>query len=155
IYTVANGAWSDPRTWSTGRVPAAGDVVSIDPNCTVTYDASMASANAVKTVVIQATGKLVFRTDVNTTLYVSNLLVLQNGELDVGTESNPVAANVTASIVFANKPLETVADPAQYGNGIIGVGKVSLIGAAKPLTFIRLAGEPRAGQTTLTLAAPA
>jgi hypothetical protein len=155
IYTVASGAWSDAAIWSAGRVPAAGDVVSIDPTCTVTYDAAMASANAVKTVVIQATGKLVFRTDVNTTLYVSNLLVLQNGELDVGTESNPVAANVTAAIIFANKPLDTVADPAQYGNGLIGVGKVSMIGAAKPLTFIRLAAEPLAGQTTLALTDPA
>lgn len=155
IYSVTSGAWSDATTWSAGHVPAAGDVVSIDPTHTVTYDAAMASANAVKTVVIQATGKLVFRTDVSTTLYVSNLLVLPNGELDVGNSSNPVAGGVTASIIFANKPLDTAADPAQYGNGLIGVGKVSMIGAAKPLTFIRLADEPRAGQTTLTLADPA
>lgn len=155
IVSAASGNWSSASTWSTGVVPAANDIVSIAGGTTVTYDVTMASANAIKSLVIQAGGKLIFRTDISTTLYVSNLLVLQNGELDVGTEAQPVSAAVTASIVIANKPLDTSTDPAQYGNSLIGLGKVSMVGAAKPATFIRLATEPKAGQTTLTLSQPA
>jgi hypothetical protein len=152
IVSVRGGAWSDPTTWSLGRVPVAGDVVSINPGMTVTYDT--VSTAAVNTVVIQATGHLVFRTDVNTTLTVTNLLVLEGGELQVGTSSNPVAPTVKAQIIFADTPLNTAIDPSQYGNGLIALGKVTMHGAVKNATFVRLAAEAKAGTTTLSLSQP-
>jgi PKD repeat protein len=153
IVSTGSGPWSSPSTWSLGRVPQAGDVVSIDPNTTVTYDT--VSSAAINTVVIRAGGSLLFRTDISTTLTVVNLLVLQGGTLQIGTASNPVAANVKAQIVFVDQPLNTSVDPAQYGNGLIGLGTVTMYGAAMPSTFINLATEPKAGDTTLTLAQPA
>src|SRR5207302_917327 len=83
VHDLHSGAWSDATTWSTGVVPGAGAVVSIEPNTTVTYD--VVSTAAVNTVIVQNGGHLVFRTDVNTTLTVVNLLVLEGGELRVGT----------------------------------------------------------------------
>src|SRR5262249_45589738 len=130
IYSIASGNWSNPATWSLGRVPIAGDIVDIDPGTTVTYDVNdSAGAAALNTLEIQPTGKLTFSTTSNTTLYVVNFVVLQGGELDIGTQANPIAANVTAQVVFANQPLNTTLDPEQYGNGLIGLGTVNTFGA--------------------------
>jgi hypothetical protein len=153
IVSVHSGSWSDPTTWSLGRLPTVGDVVSIAANTSVSYDAN--STAALDTVVIVSGGHLIFRTDITTKLTVVNLLVLEGGELQIGTEANPVAANVTASVVFADQPINTALDPEQFGHGLIALGKVTMVGAAQSETFARLAVAPRAGDTTLHLQAPA
>lgn len=152
ITAARSGNWSDPGTWSLGRLPAAGDVVSIGTNAVVTYD--LVSDVPVKTVAIQSGGSLRFRTDVNTRLTVVNLLVMAGGELQIGTQSNPVPAGVKAEVIFADVPLDLINDPAQYGNGLIALGKVTIHGAPKNTTFVNLAVEPRAGDTILTLSQP-
>src|SRR5262249_49933435 len=38
ITSVQSGAWSSPGTWSAGRVPAQGDMVSIAAGTSVKYD---------------------------------------------------------------------------------------------------------------------
>jgi hypothetical protein len=152
VVSAHSGAWSSPTTWSTGAVPAAGAVVSIEPGTTVTYDAN--STVALNTVIIQNGSQLAFRTDVNTQLTVVNLLVLQGGTLQVGTQASPVAANVTAQIVFADQAINTTTDPSQYGNGLIGLGTVTMYGHALTQSWISLAAGAHAGATTLTLAQP-
>jgi len=149
VISVLSGAWSSASTWSTGVVPTTGAIVSIEPNTTVTYDT--VSTAAVNTVIIQNGGQLIFRTDVNTTLTVVNLLVLQGGLLQVGTQATPVAASVKAQIVFADQPINTATDPSQYGNGLIALGTVTMYGAPMNQTWVPLAVEPHAGDTTLTL----
>jgi hypothetical protein len=153
IVSARSGNWSDPGTWAQGHVPGAGDVVSIASGTTVSYD--VVSTSPVDTVVVQANGHLVFRTDINTTLSVTNLLVLEQGELQVGTAANPVAANVKAQIIFNDLPIDTTKDPEQFGHGLIGLGKVTMYGASKGASFLRLAAEPLAGATTITLSQPA
>jgi hypothetical protein len=155
IVSVKSGNWSDPTVWSLGRLPAAGDIVDINPDTSVTYDVNDSSAAAtLNTVEIQATAKLTFRTDVTTQLNVVNLVVLPAGELDIGTQASPVAANVTAQVVFANQALNTTLDPAQFGNGLIGLGTVNMYGTAKA-PYVTLSQEALAGATVLHLAAPA
>ena len=152
VSAARSGAWSDPATWSHGMVPAAGDVVSIADGVTVRYDA--VSDARLDAVVLHDGGQLLFRTDADTRLLVVNLLVLEGGYLEVGTPERPVAAGVKAEIVFADRPIDTMADPEQFGNGLVAFGKVTMHGAAKDLTFARLAVEPRPGDTTLTFARP-
>jgi uncharacterized repeat protein (TIGR01451 family) len=152
ITAGRSGNWSDPGMWSLGRLPAAGDVVSIGGNTVVTYD--VVSDTAVKTVAIQSGSSLRFRTDINTRLTVVNLLVMAGGELQIGTAANPVAATVKAEVVFPDVALDLVNDPAQYGNGLIALGKVTIYGAAMNQTFVELAAEPVAGATTLVLSQP-
>ena len=122
--------------------------MSIEPNTTVTYDA--VSAAPINTVIIQNAGSLVFRTDITTKLTVINLLVLPGGSLQIGSQTNPVAANVKAEIVFPDVPINTTTDPEQFGNGLIGLGNVTIYGAANQ-TWVELAAEAHAGDTTLQL----
>jgi PKD repeat protein len=153
VISVRSGNWSDPMIWSTGQLPGAGDVVDIMPNTTVIYDVNRDVE--LNTIAIEAGGSLKFRTDVDTAVRVSNFEVLPGGYLEVGTEANPVAANVTASIVFPDVPIDLSVDPAQYGNGLIGLGKVTMYGARRTDSFLQLATEPKAGAVALSLAAPA
>ena len=152
ILSVRSGNWTDPGTWSLGRVPGDGDVVSITGNTTVTYDTS--SLAHLNTVAVQAAGALKFRNNLNTKIIVGNFLVLPGGDLEVGTQASPIAPNVTADIVIANQAINTAVDPSQYGTGLIGLGTVTMAGATMTPTFDRLAAEPHAGNTTLTLSQP-
>ena len=157
VPSIQSGNWSDPATWG-GQVPTANSIVRILEEHVVTItDTAAASYSTI------VDGKLAFATNVNTRLYVTNLEVMAGdmamgtpGVLEVGTVDNPIAAGVTAEIVIANSPLGgSVADPDQYGTGLIVFGKVSMHGSMRTPTFMRVASEPRAGATTLTLAEPA
>jgi hypothetical protein len=149
VTAVQSGAWSSPATWSTGQIPGAGDIVAIPAGDTVTYD--VVSTAALNTVEIRSGGMLTFRTDINTTLTVQNLLVLQGGTLQVGSAAAPEQVGVKAQIIFPNIPLNTGIDPGQFGNGLIALGTVSMHGAALSTTHVTLAAEAHAGDTTLQL----
>src|SRR5262249_34168435 len=151
IYSVANGNWSSPATWSLGRVPTTGDIVDINPGTTVTYD--VYSTAALNTLEIQPTATLTFRPDINTQVVVGNFLVLQDGTLQVGTAANPIAPNVVANIDLGNLPLNTTTDPQQFGDGLIVLGNVTMHGSVKT-PYATLAQEPHAGDTVLHLASP-
>jgi Domain of unknown function (DUF4082)/Bacterial Ig-like domain/G8 domain/IPT/TIG domain/Viral BACON domain/Putative binding domain, N-terminal len=150
ITSTQSGAWSSPATWSPSRVPVAGDIVRIATGNTVTY--SGVSDAALACVGIQ--GQLTFGTAANTRLTVGTLMVYEVGGLTIGTAGAPVPAGVTAELVVANRPLNTSTDPEQFGTGVLALGTVKIYGAEKTPTWTRLATEPRAGNTTLTLSQP-
>jgi PKD repeat protein len=149
ITSVRSGVWSDVATWSAGRLPTTDDIVGITASTIVTYDVS--SAVRLKTIIVKSGGQLTFRTDVSTKVVVANLLVLEGGTLTVGSAANPIAPSVTAEIVIANQAINTGYDPQQFGTGLLGFGTVTMHGASRTASFIRLAAEPRTGDTTLSL----
>jgi hypothetical protein len=145
---VQNGAWQATSTWSPARVPQSSDKVLISH--AVTYNTTTGN---VDTIGIDTGGKLGFNTGVNTKLRVGTLLVMPGGTLEVGTEQQPVQAGVTAEILIANKALDVSNDPARFGTGLLAIdGTVTMSGAPKAPTFVRLTSEPRAGQSTLATA---
>ncbi len=170
IMTVQDGPWDAPATWDLGRIPNAGDNVEIH------HTVTLRTTDGIAWTVCVHYGKLIFQPNVNTRLTVVNLVVEhdmttgQMGELQIGTPAAPIAANVTAEVIFRDVPLNTgmidpttgqymppatgVPDPEQFGNGLIGHGKVTIHGAIKNPTFVRLAVEPLAGNITLTLSQP-
>ncbi len=103
---------------------------------------------------IQSGGTLRFRTDVNTKLRVTNLLVLPDATLIVGTAANPVSANVTAQVIINDTPFDLSKDPSQYGHGLIAFGTVTMHGSEHASTFTKLAVEAHAGDTVLRLSSP-
>jgi len=147
VTAVADGAWSTPATWSTHRVPGLGDRIEIGPGRSVSYDAR----SDAKISCIDLRGRLSFKTDANTRLKVVNVMVWDEGALEIGTSAQPIAANVTADVIIGDQPIDHKLDPAELGNGIEALGKVTMHGADKLPTFVRLGKEALSGQTTLTL----
>jgi len=150
VRSIGSGAWSDSKIWSTGKIPGANDKVRIEAGHVVIFNAvSDARLNC-----IEVNGALRFATDANTRLRVGNLMVMEDGNLEIGTATKPIASNVTAEIVIADQAIDRNIDPAQIGTGIEGLGKITMHGSAKSPTFVRLAREPMAGETMLMLSEP-
>jgi len=149
IQSVASGPWSDPQTWSAGRLPGAGDVVRIEGSTTV----QITDQNAVAaTVGVAAGGLLTVAPTAQTRLTVGTLQVLPGGVLEIGSAVAPV--NGSAQIVFLDQPLDLVTDPRQFGTGLVVIdGTVTTFGLPKT-TFERTRTEPLAGATALEFAQP-
>jgi peptidoglycan hydrolase-like protein with peptidoglycan-binding domain len=155
VISKKSGNWSSPATWAEGRVPGVNDVVKIAFGHTVTYDTSNSAALAA----LGVEGVLTFSTNKNTILKVGTILIYRNGSFLVGTQSSPIASNVTTEIIIANRPLATSGpdaqtkayDPKQFGTGIISFGEVVMHGKKIAKTWFRLTKEPKAGQQKLSL----
>jgi G8 domain len=145
IRSVASGAWSSPATWSARRVPGIDDKVLIGAGHDVAYDATSEATLSC----IEVRGRLAFSTDANSRMSVGTVTVMEGGTLEVGTPARPVAPDVTAEIVLADRRFDPAVDPAHLGNAIIGLGTVTMHGAVKAPTFVRLAREPLAGEARL------
>jgi hypothetical protein len=147
VTSARDGVWSDSATWSTGKVPAAGDRVAISAGNDVVYDV----ANDSRLTCVEVRGRLRFRPDANTRMKTANLMVMDEGYLEVGSAVAPVASNVTAEIIIADQKIDRQIDPAELGAGMESLGKITMHGGMKSPTFVRLAQEPLAGQRTLAL----
>jgi hypothetical protein len=155
--SLSSGDWSNPSIWSGGQVPGSGAKVNIAAGTTVKYDAA---SSIIAIDCIEVNGIFTFSVQNSTQLLVTTLMVMPSGSLIVGTPAQPIPAHITAEIIIADTPLQTGTttspgiDPKQYGNGIIGLGTVTMHGAQKNPTFVQVAQEPKAGQTTVAFAQP-
>lgn len=135
ITAVASGNWAAPATWTPARVPTATDKVSIPHGLTVTVDAA-ASALC---------------------LGVHGALDSSGQALTVGTLYDYADGSWTLKdhgrVTVMDEPLDTTADPEQFGTGLIILGAVDVEGAAKT-EQARMTTEIQPGATSFTLAAP-
>src|SRR5437867_7409626 len=97
VRSIGSGAWSDSKIWSTGKIPGTNDKVRIEAGHVVTFNA----ASDARLNCIEVNGALRFATDANTWLSVGSLLVVEDGNRELGTAVKPIAANATVEIVIA------------------------------------------------------
>ena len=150
VVSTASGDWSNPQTWSTRRVPSKNDRITISRNHTVIYDV----VTNTELDCIEVQGHLAFSPDVDTQMRVGTIMVLEESHLEIGTFAKPISSNVTAEIVIADQSIDPMQDPGQVGNGIVGLGTVTMHGAIKSPTFLRVSREPLKGQTEIELEQP-
>ena len=144
-----SGDWSDAAVWSEGRIPNAGEIVQIADGITITY--SEVSDVALEAIGIRPGAMLQFANDVDTRLVVGTMIVFEGGHLQIGSEANPIDGTVRAELIIADQPIDLERDPEQFGTGLLGFGKIEIVGEAKNRTWLRLADEPRAGDRELVL----
>ncbi|MEM6363627.1 MAG: dockerin type I domain-containing protein [Planctomycetota bacterium] len=145
--SVASGNWSDPATWRNGVVPTDGARVVITGGQTVTVDGVF--NEAFKTVRVD--GTLRFANDVDTQLRVDTLVSNCGGKLEIGTQTNPIAADVTAKLIFADDgEIDRTWDPTLISRGAILMGRTEIAGA-QTTDKVTLASQPSQGATTLQL----
>ena len=145
---INNGSWFDPATWAGNSVPGDDARVLISDGVVVDYDAISND----RLMTVRVDGELRFSTSVDSKMVVDTLFVDQNGTLTAGTESNPVAGNVNVDIVIAdNGDIDVAWDPQLISRGFISHGTVEIHGQEKD-THLKVAVDPLAGETSLTLA---
>jgi len=150
VTAVRSGSYSDPSIWSSGSVPGAGTSVVVPSSTTIFYDANAtAPLNAL---CIRPGGTLEFRTNINTVLTVSNLLVEEGGTLRIGTVGNPVDARVTAKIIVPDLPINTNFDPARWGGGVVVLGALETYGYAVRRRYVQVSRAPKAGDSVAEVA---
>ncbi len=148
IESIQDGPWESPATWAGNIVPSPNNVVIIKHRVTLNSTVRVADTAVI------STGKLTFNSTLDTRLELGTLQVVC-GQLEIGTENAPVESNRKAEIVFLDIPINTTRDPGQYNNGLVVIdGKVTIHGAPKMDTFLRLAAEAPAGASMVTLENP-
>lgn len=170
IRSVASGAWSEPKVWDQGKVPAAGDRVQVRKGHEVVYDVK--SEVAIRA--IHVAGALRFSTDRDTRLDVGLIRIEAGDEwkegappchdlpaappageplptLEVGTDEHPVPSGKTALIRLV--PFEGD-DPECLPAIVCIAGRMEIHGAPMRRTWVKLAQAAAPGEDRLFLAEP-
>jgi hypothetical protein len=139
ISAAKGGSWSDPSTWSGGKAPGAGDVVTIGTGMDVVLDISPPALGG-----MTISGKLSFAD--NSDLELSTEWILVHGELEVGTEAKPFTHKATITLT------DNVKDEQLMGMGDRGImlsgGTLNLHGN-RSNSWTRLANTAEAGATSI------
>src|SRR5690606_6252096 len=84
--------WSDPSAWPSGKVPAAGEAVTIPRGIEVVLDVT---PPALRSLTLQ--GKLSFA-DKSDLELATDWIYMPGGELEIGTEAKPFTHKATITL---------------------------------------------------------
>ena len=133
--------WSDSSTWSGGALPGEGDVVTIGAGMDVVLDVSPPGLNG-----INLNGTLTFADGKE--LELTTEWILNRGELQIGTESDPYTGNATITLT------DNVTGENINGMGDRGIlmapGVLSLYGDREN-AWTKLAETAEAGSTRINV----
>ena len=132
--------WSDPASWLDGKVPRAGDAVTIGRDKDIVLDVNPPALRS-----LTINGKLSFSNDLDTELK-TDWIYLQGGELDIGSEAKPYTRKATITLTD-NVPDENINTMGDRGILIIG-GTLQLHGD-RTNSWTKLARTAKAGSSTI------
>jgi len=141
---AGNGLWSDARNWSNGLLPGASSNVRIGAGATVLFDAAGA---VIHNLLVE--GHLRFDTTKDTGLTLDTLVVAPGGEMEIGDEDRPMAADAEAKIIIRRDGRDPLNDPLDLHGGIIVLGHLMAHGADKTGS-VALDAVPSVGSTSLS-----
>ena len=143
---IASGNWSDPAIWKDGNLPVNNADIVVPQGKILIVDKEF--DEKFNTITIE--GTLRFKHDVNTRINVGTITSKHESLLEIGTETQPIAGNVSAKIMFADfGPVTKATDPKQLERGAILMGKTVIFGAHKK-PWLSLTVQPIAGDSLLT-----
>ena len=137
---AARSRWSDPASWPGGKVPGAGDAVTIGRDRDIVLDVSPPALRS-----LTINGKLSFADDRDLELK-TDWVYLPGGELDIGSEARPHVhkATITLTDTVPGEDINTMGD-----RGIMLLrGTLSLHGDRKN-AWTKLAATAKAGSTRI------
>ena len=137
---VSRSLWSDPKSWPDGKVPGAGDAVTIGRDRDVVLDVSPPALRS-----LTINGKLSFSNAKDLELK-TDWIYLSGGELDIGSEAKPHTrkAVITLTDNVKDENINTMGD-----RGIMLLkGTLSLHGDRKN-TWTKLAATAKAGSARI------
>src|SRR5690348_10456138 len=128
--------WSDPASWPDGKVPQAGDAVTIGRDRNVVLDVS---PPALRSLTID--GKLSFASDRDLAL-TTDWIYLPGGELDIGSEAHPYThkATITLTDTVTGEDINTMGD-----RGIMMLAGTLSLHGDRTNSWTKLARTAKAG----------
>ncbi len=136
---IKQALWSDPATWPGGKVPVAGDKVTIEKGRDVVLDVSPPALHG-----LTVAGKLSFSDKADLELTTEWIVV--RGELEIGTEAKPHTRKATITLTD-NVPGEEIDGMGDRGI-MVESGTLSLHGDRKN-SWTKLARTAEAGSDAI------
>ena len=132
--------WSDPASWPDGKVPGAGDAVTIGRDREIVLDVS---PPALRSLTID--GKLSFAGDRDIAL-TTDWIYLPGGELDIGSEAHPYThkATITLTDTVPGEDVNTMGD-----RGIMLLSGTLSLHGDRTNTWTKLAKTAKAGSARI------
>ncbi len=128
--------WSDPASWPDGKVPRAGDAVTIGRDRNIVLDVAPPALRS-----LTINGKLGFSNALDLELKTDWILV-SGGELDIGSEARPYTrkATITLTDTVPNEDINTMGD-----RGIMMMAGTLSLHGDRQNSWTKLAKTARAG----------
>ena len=134
--------WSDPASWPSGKVPVAGDAVTIARNREIVLDVS---PPALRSITVQ--GKLTFADERDLDL-VTDWIYVPGGEVQIGTEASPFQHNATITLtdIVSGEDINTMGD-----RGIMMLRGTLNMHGNRDHTWTKLSSTAEAGATSINV----
>jgi cell migration-inducing and hyaluronan-binding protein len=140
---VKQTRWSDPASWPEGKVPKAGDAVTIARDKNILLDVSPPALRS-----LTINGKLSFSNAADISL-TTEWIYLPGGELDIGSEAAPYTRNASITLTD-NVPNEDINTMGDRGIMMLG-GTLSLHGNRTANSWTKLASTAKAGASSIAV----
>ncbi|HEY7806500.1 MAG TPA: G8 domain-containing protein [Croceibacterium sp.] len=132
--------WSDPHSWPDGKVPGAGDAVTIGRDMDVVLDISPPVLRS-----LTIDGKLSFSDKADLAL-TTDWIYLPGGELDIGSEAHPYThqATITLTDKVPDENINTMGD-----RGILMLNGTLSLHGDRTNSWTKLARTAKAGSSRI------